>query len=308
MAGEETITDGALDRTQEVVRTPPSVEERTQALAAPPPAVAQSQEQQDRRLASELSQRGVPPDEIQRLLAMGRDEPATAPASKARPPIVSPPTLPASEPFVPKPSITLPELREPSVQERLEAERRLTAANVARRRGLYKQAEIECRAAIELAPGDAPALEQYADILQGLGKVDDAAFVYKRALEIDPTRKTAEKKYAELTLMQNRGLDALRIEYIPRDPRVAVILSLLFPGAGQLYNGDVLKGLVLGAVGVGCWYSLLFTDIGFWGSQNRITTSTIIVLAGLGVGYLVSALDANLSARRGRKLKSGWDL
>jgi TM2 domain-containing membrane protein YozV len=34
-----------------------------------------------------------------------------------------------------------------------------------------------------------------------------------------------------------------------KDPTLAVILSLIFPGLGQFYNGDVLKGLVMLVVG-----------------------------------------------------------
>jgi len=32
---------------------------------------------------------------------------------------------------------------------------------------------------------------------------------------------------------------------VGKDPRRAVLFSLLIPGGGQLYNGDILKGVVM---------------------------------------------------------------
>jgi TM2 domain-containing membrane protein YozV len=39
----------------------------------------------------------------------------------------------------------------------------------------------------------------------------------------------------------------------PRDPALAAVLSLLIPGAGQIYNGDFLRGLFWIIVTPGIW-------------------------------------------------------
>src|ERR1051325_1521714 len=148
----------------EITTTIPPPENRTQPVPPPtPPAAAQpaeTDEARDRKLAHELSRRGIPADEVQRLLSLGRADTAPKPTGKrANPVLISPPELPPSEAFVPNPTITLPESRESSTQERIEADRLLTAANISRRRGLFKQAEKECLDAIQLVPKDAAALE-----------------------------------------------------------------------------------------------------------------------------------------------------
>src|SRR5437588_10801481 len=175
-------------------QAPPDELEVTQAVQppqGPEPTVQISQEELDRRMAHELSRRGVASEEVARMLALSRGELPPPPKRKGGPVLTSPPELPPSEAFKPLPSITLPEFRESSAQERIEADRQLTAANISRRRGLYKQAEKECRDALELIPSDAAALELYGDILQGTGRVDDAVFAYERAVKADPNRKTA---------------------------------------------------------------------------------------------------------------------
>ncbi len=292
-------------------QAPPTDLEVTQAVDTPPapePTTQISQEELDRQLASELSRRGVAPDEVQRLISLGRGETPIQQTKKSGPAIVSPPVLPPSESFKPQPTITLPEFREASTQDRIEADRLLTAANISRRRGLFKQAEKECRDALELIPADAAALELYGDILQGVGRVDDAVYAYGRAVESDPNRKSAEKKYAELTLAQNREIEMLREEILPRNPTLAIFLSSILPGAGQVYNGQIVKGLVVAAAVLACVWLLGWTNLGFPGSHNRLTNSVagLMIVAALIYGYGV--VDANSTARRGTRRGSGWEV
>jgi tetratricopeptide (TPR) repeat protein len=268
-----------------------------------------SREEQDRRLASELSRRGVPPEEIERLLALG--QPAAAvpgPPPKAASVIPVPPVPPPAEPYEPKPAIALPDFRESTPQERMEADRLLTAANIARRRGNFQEAEKACRQAIELVPDDAAALELYGDIFQAVGRVDDALYSYQRAHEADPKRQSAEKKYAELMLLQNREIEALREEYIPRNPNVAILFSALFPGAGQVYNGKPLKGFFIALAMLVCVLVLGWTPLGFPHRQQNIPFSLVLFLILAGAVYIYAVVDANLSARQGRRTKSGWEV
>ncbi len=287
--------------------------ERTTSLPPVTGAVAaekvETQEDTDRRLAADLARRGVSPDEIQRLVAMGREPVPTAKGKSPIPSMVIPPELLKEEPFVPKPEITLPEFRDSSIQERTDADRLLTAANISRRRGNFKEAEANVRAALELVPKDAAALELYGDILQSVGRVDDAAFAYNRALEADSSRKTAEKKYAELALLQNRMVHVLRQDYIPRNAFVAVLFSAVFPGAGQLYNGETVKGAFIAVLTSLLVYLLLWSR---WGvpsqKTEQIPNSLIVLILLFGVVFIYAVIDANISAKRGKRLKTGWEV
>lgn len=295
------------DRTDAFVQ-PPSEIDRTVDMA-PPSVPTETQEERDRRLVSELARRGVPPDEIQRLVALGREAtPAPAKASPI-PSLILPPDLLKDEPFIPKPDITLPAFRESTDQERAEADRRLTAANVARRRGNFKDAESNVRAALELAPKDAAALELYGDVLQAVGRVDDAAFAYQRAIEADAERKSAEKKYAELALLQNRAIHLLREESIPRSPLVAVLFSAVFPGAGQFYNGDTAKGIITAALTFLLVVAIFWSPWGIPSQKTEQIPGSLIALISLfAVVYVIAVVDANFAAKRGKRLKSGWEV
>lgn len=293
------------DRTQPVP-SPEADDERTQTVEPRRPEI--SPEERDRLLAAELTRRGIPPDEIQRLVALGRESTAPPPKRSGRV-IPTPPPIPPSEPFEPKPTITLPDFRESTPQERNDADKLLTAANIARRRGLFKEAEQRCREALDLIPSDAAALELYGDVLQGLGRVDDAVYAYGRAKEADPKRAMAEIKYAELTLAQNREIEMLRTEFIPRNPLVAIIFSALFPGAGQMYNGDSLKGICVVIGFFACVILLGWTHFGFPGIRGTYVPITAYVLtAAAGLTYIYAVVDANLSAKRGKRPKSGWEV
>ena len=287
----------------EITTSLPSLAETTQAVKTETPQEA------DRRLAADLARRGVPPEEIQRLVSMGREAAPTARTKAPSASMVIPPELLKEEPFVPKPEITLPEFRDSSIQERTEADRLLTAANVARRRGNFKEAENNVRSALELVPKDAAALELYGDILQGVGRVDDAAFAYNRAVEADSGRKTAEKKYAELALAQNRFVHVLREEFIPRSAFVAVLLSAVFPGAGQLYNGETAKGVITSALTSLFVYLILWSR---WGvpsqKTEQIPSSLIVLILLFAIVYIYAVVDANISAKRGKRMKTGWEV
>jgi tetratricopeptide (TPR) repeat protein len=281
----------------------PELERTTIVEPALPAKESETALPSEKQIASELAKRGVASDEVQRLLKMGQPE---APAKGAKP-LVPALVVPPSQAYEPKPKITLPAFRESSTDEKQRAERMLTNANIARRRAQFVEAERECRAALDLIPKDAPALELYGDILQSLGRVDDALYSYQRATEADEARKTAEKKYAELMLLQNREIDLLREENIPRSSSLAVILSAVFPGVGQIYNGDTLKGVVILVIVSSCIFLLGWSPYGFHKGLTSISPPlaffTIVAL----FTYAFALVDANIGAKRGKR-KSGWDI
>jgi tetratricopeptide (TPR) repeat protein len=144
----------------------------------------------------------------------------------------------------------------------------LREANVLRLRGQFAEAEARCRAALELAPTDPTALEMMGDLERGRGQLAEAAKRYQSALASSPQRPSVEKKFAEVTLElaeRQRLRDAATLmlahprsaEQQRRNVMLAFILSGLFPGLGQFYNREPMKGtlLVLGAL-VCLWVGL----------------------------------------------------
>jgi len=249
----------------------------------------------------------VPPDEVARLISLGRT--ASAAGSGVAP---GPAPFGAPAASTPKSTLELPEFRDGTPAQVAEAERLLTAANLARRRGRFGDAERSCLEAITLVPKDASALEMLGDILQELGRVDDAIACYKRATEADSARKSAERKYGELTLMQDPDIERLRQEYIPRNANVAVLFSALCPGAGQMYNGDQAKALIIALLALLCVIILGWTPLGFPGraTGGGVSMSLACFLLVAAAVYLYGVIDAARGARAtgSRSRKSGWEV
>jgi tetratricopeptide (TPR) repeat protein len=287
--------------------------ERTQPVAPPPrqaprreaPPLVEHNPQEDRRLAAELTRRGISPDEVKRLVDLGAGV-TKKPSGKTAVAMPTAPELPPSQAVQIHPTITLPEFREASTSDKEEAGRYLSSAGLAFRRGRLGEARDECRKAIEADPSDAAALELYGDIYQGLGRVDDALYAYQRA--IDSTgRPTAEKKYAELMLMQNKEIELLRGEFIPRNPNISVFLSALVPGAGQLYNGEIVKGGILLAISLSMFFLLGWTQLGFSGARASIPPSLMGLSFLSVIAYVYALIDAKRGANRSPS-GSGWDV
>jgi tetratricopeptide (TPR) repeat protein len=139
----------------------------------------------------------------------------------------------------------------------------LREANVFRLRGQAEEAEARCRAALELAPEDATALEMMGDLVRGRGQTEAAADFYKRAVAAAPGRPSPEKKYAEVTLeladraRQREVVDLLLEPAISpqqqrRNVMTAFLLSAFFPGLGQFYNREGIKGALLVVSSLAC--------------------------------------------------------
>jgi len=131
------------------------------------------------------------------------------------------------------------------------------------RRALAYGQLAEARAAadelLELAPDSTSAQELSGDVLLAEGKRDKAMAAYHRALEIAEGNVDAERKYAELTLSlgeEQRQKEELARGDIDRfkgaankQPNLAASRSMLFPGLGQLYNGEYTKGSAIAITG-----------------------------------------------------------
>ncbi len=259
----------------------------------------------DAALTRILADRGIAPEEIARLLKQSPPS-ASAPVAPDIQPDVTVALTP--KPFEPKPTLAFPEFRQSSPEEAERAERLLRQAHLSRKRGRFDQALDACQSAVEQCPADAAALEMLGDILQALGRVDDAVAAYHRSGEADPSRKSAERKYAELVLMQDRLASPPSAAVEPRNPYMAVLLSAVCPGAGQYYNGETAKGLVLALVTLSLIVALLWTPLGFAGETVGLTPTSAMLIGIIGLVYVIGLADANIGARHPRRRGSGWDV
>jgi tetratricopeptide (TPR) repeat protein len=235
---------------------------------------------------------GMKPDEIKRLLDASANTTAP-PVSAATYAAVPPPAVPAPNPHANKKaaahqkvaaraadlhsfaaqlqsnsaasrvqaieevSLDLPDFRASTLQERERAETMLREVYALRKREKYAEAIARCRDALNLVPSDAAALEMFGDLLQGVARTNEAMAAYKRATEADSKRVSAERKYGDLLMRQGKWQEP-DTEEVSRNPIAAAAFSLLIPGAGQIHNGEKLKGAVLLVCAAVAMAALLF--------------------------------------------------
>lgn len=207
-------------------------------------------------------------------------------------------------------NLDLPPFRESSQQEVRQAEPILRDAAMLRRKEKFREAEIKVREALQFVPKDAAALELLGDILQGVARTDEALAVYKRALDSDPKRSSAERKYGELLVLQQKW-DMTDPEAMRGSSKLAMMLSLLLPGLGQFHNGEIGKGVFFLALDALCVYLLAYSPWGFGGAQGRhgLSISLIICITITVVVYVYALIDTNASKTGdGKKGGRGWDI
>jgi tetratricopeptide (TPR) repeat protein len=325
-------------------------QERTQVMpsaapdAAPPTVVDAdtllSDAERRRKIEQDLARMGMSPIEIRRLLDADANSADPLKQSAVTTPVAPP--LPPSRPptgkgarasaeslanfaaqlrttqaaaqvkAVDQAALGLPEFRISTAQETLQAEALMRDAAMLRRREKYGEAEQKCRQALQLAPKDAAALEFLGDLLQGVARIDEALAAYKRATEADSRRSSAERKYGDLLMRQQRW-NLGDPEAVPKNALFAVLLSLLLPGLGQFHNEDVGKGVFFLLADAICVFLLAFSPWGFAGEHGRHGVSAALVgcFVFTAVVYLAAVIDANTIARQGgpkRGGSSGWDV
>ena len=145
------------------------------------------------------------------------------------------------------------------ITRQAEIDKLLSAANAHRIKGDILAGEDACRHVLEIDPEDIRAREMLADFLHARGKLDDALAEYRDLLQMDSSLAAVERKYAKVALEIGER-DRLRhsVEDMLANPEkkaeakrhagIAIILSFVAPGVGQIYNGELVKGgIILGA-------------------------------------------------------------
>lgn len=138
-------------------------------------------------------------------------------------------------------------------ERRRRMESLIMEANLLKLRLRFEEAEALCHKILQMDPNCSEGHEILGDIHRSLGRLEEAMEEYKRAIELDPKNVRAQSSLAETSLLlaeQKREEKRLQElvekgpERVERSPTLAALYSI-FPGFGQLYNGDLTKGLTL---------------------------------------------------------------
>jgi tetratricopeptide (TPR) repeat protein len=142
-----------------------------------------------------------------------------------------------------------------SIEVQTQVRELLGRGTLARARGRREEAIKLVQQAIVLDETNPEAHELMGDLLLDLKRGEEAMERFRRARELRPGRTTLEDKIARAALQKAARFRSL--EYMQavlegrekpeakRNPGLAALLSLVIPGFGQLYNGDVVKGLAV---------------------------------------------------------------
>lgn len=139
-------------------------------------------------------------------------------------------------------------------------ERALSVASVHRRQGDYEAAWRALDDALAMAPEWAPVIELMGDLSLDQGDYEAAAQCYRRALQIEPRRATAEVGLGRALVLAQA--EAAPVTYDPvlerRQPSTAAALSVFIPGLGQAYANELGAGLAFFAGVLMLWIPLLW--------------------------------------------------
>lgn len=169
---------------------------------------------------------------------------------------------PVETPNVPTPNVPTPNVATLEALQRAEKAGALVmAARSAQRRGQKEAVRAALRQALQLAPGDAGALEVLGDLYLEEGEQAKAIAVFEKGLQVHPRHAAFEEKIAIAKLdLAEMETDRIRRELFlqqgdtekwqDKNPGLAASLSLVLPGAGQFYNDEYERGAAMFGVAV----------------------------------------------------------
>ncbi len=134
-----------------------------------------------------------------------------------------------------------------------------TRTRRALRSGQIQVAAGLAREAAQLAPNTTTVEELLGDVAFAQEDYGQAREHFQRALDIEPINADAERKLGEVAIIlgtaehlrervEEAADDPTKRVRFAKQPLLAGLLSFVFPGFGQLYNGQYEKGLGLFAL------------------------------------------------------------
>lgn len=132
----------------------------------------------------------------------------------------------------------------------------LGRATLLRVRGEHEKALEIAYEAVGIDHENWEAHELLGDLLVSVNRPEQALESYGRARELNRSRVALEDKIARAALKRAARLSAVALsqayldgtaksDTVKRNPAYAALFSLLLPGLGQVYNGQLVKGMAM---------------------------------------------------------------
>jgi tetratricopeptide (TPR) repeat protein len=182
----------------------------------------------------------------------------------------------------------------------------ISKAHALKQRGNSAEAEKILEDVLETYPDHPAAIEAKADILIGQGKTEEAKNLLAELVAKHPEFTGAERKYAELVLKaaekewivaqaMSGDLSSFGPGGAKRNAGAAAFLSMMLPGFGQIYVGEMARGIVFAVVSILLWVGLFSLGLG---PKLRLEPAFWPLFVGLLAIYIVSMIDAAVAAGR----------
>jgi tetratricopeptide (TPR) repeat protein len=222
-------------------------------------------------------------------------------------------------------AVPIEELPPPTSQQMEQAESFIRQARLARTRGQGAQATAYLKQAEGVAPNAPAVLEFIGDDFIERKQYRNAKEVYAKAFKLAPDNVSLEKKFAFAVLKTTSfGGPEMYSEYeVMANSKIAIGLSAMVPGLGQLVTGEIAKGIGFMTVWVGCLAWLVLAPGGHpaanHGQESALkelisslfakgatTSLQPIIFLPLGIAvitYLCSLFDSSMKAKSSQRIK-----
>jgi len=202
----------------------------------------------------------------------------------------------------------------PSAEQLEAADKLIQRAHLEKRRGNKQAASDLLKQATEVAPGASQVIEALGDDYAERRQYTAAKEAYQNAHRADPVNLGIERKLARLSMAGIADLsieDQLRLgsldsPFMRQDeslasPKVAVMLSFMMPGVGQLVTGQTKKGLFI----LGLFLASSIVFILLWTSLHTSSDKFPLIAflpAALALATWIGAIADASSKAKGRGL------
>lgn len=172
----------------------------------------------------------------------------------------TPPSVPAQPTASPTPQAAPP-------APNPELDRLLVEIHIRLRQELYEEVKPRLARAKAIAPEHPAVLEAEGDLAFAQRRFVQAQQLYKAAFDADRSNARLEEKFATALVKVHApdyashqvpdDVDSLWSFHVRRPAWASGLLSALFPGLGQFYNGDWLKGVIILFIQIGIASSVI---------------------------------------------------
>lgn len=193
---------------------------------------------------------------------------------------------------------------EPKALERDEIDRITREIFLLQKQERYLEATARAKKSVEDYPRIPAFWETYGDLLSEAQQWEAARDAYFEAKEIAKPNLNAERKYADMVYrISMKGMPISLSEDPPANATGAFLLSLIIPGSGQYYNGQLQKAIIFFVAWLVCVIPvvLIFTTAGR-GALQALTSGPGLLLSVLVIGIdIAAAADAIAVARHAQE-------